>query len=88
MPKSATPSLVAAFAVGLVVAWGPGAYPAPAPAQSPAAAKPALIRWEYKLHTGSNLEDLNRLGDEGWELTCAVARERAPNQYVFKRPRR
>jgi hypothetical protein len=60
---------------------------------------PAAAKWEYKVVTkltalGPPEEaELNRLGDEGWELTAAAGTaskgERLPAvSFIFKRPKR
>jgi hypothetical protein len=41
-------------------------------------------QWEYKV--GANAADLNKLGEDGWELVATTASQNA-YQYYFKRPK-
>src|SRR5206468_3812602 len=54
--------------LGLVVGGG-----LLAPAQEKAKDKPAgLVRWEYKVTVGAaDEQEMNKLGDDGWELAAA-----------------
>jgi hypothetical protein len=55
-----------------------------------AQAQPAvrLPRWEYQVATAPSPTDLNRLGNDGWELVVVrEADERTPSRFIFKRPK-
>lgn len=43
-----------------------------------------MVKWEYKQIFFVDVKDLDRAGDEGWELVCAGGKN---NAYLFfKRP--
>jgi hypothetical protein len=44
-----------------------------------------MQRWEYKLTNGLTEEEMNKLGDEGWELTAIIGEGRAIFLMFFKR---
>ena len=92
MKRACVLAVSVGVAVGLLVAsLGRG----PASAQDKPA--PAGPRWEYKVVTKAALvlpadeAELNRLGDEGWELAAVGARTKDGQpaaSFVFKRPKR
>lgn len=45
-------------------------------------------RWEYRQESGLTIEELNEIGQEGWELAGYAAAGNSPIRtfYVFKRP--
>lgn len=75
----------AALTLGLLLLW------IPASSGQPPDAKPAAP-WEYKTFFGlnrqTNDEELNRLGQEGWELVAVGDDPRGLVRYVFKRLKR
>jgi hypothetical protein len=56
----------------------------------PAPAQPNVRRWEYHVRPGTPSQaDLNKLGDEGWELTAVEPGDRSRGvsaSYIFRRP--
>ena len=64
---------VAALLVGCIVAWSGMNSPAQEKAKGVGIAPAPVPKWEYKLTTLSELDEnaekeLNKLGEEGWEL--------------------
>jgi hypothetical protein len=70
-------------ALGLLV----GSSTQPAPAQDKG---PAAVKWEYKLTGGPpQVDAMNKLGDDGWELAAAVpGTDRGGAYQVYKRAKR
>ena len=54
----------------------------------PGQSTPKTQQWEYKMTSGVSESDLNKLGEQGWELT-GIQRNFDNNgaTYFFKRPR-
>jgi hypothetical protein len=83
--------LFATVAAGGLCAWWASAGETKVPAP-PAPAAPAR-QWEYKFIEGNATEaDLNRLGDDGWELVAGITesptgRIHIPSRLFFKRPK-
>jgi len=47
-----------------------------------------MQKWEYKRLAGASVADLNKLGDEGWELVAITFGDYDMNNvYYFKRPK-
>jgi hypothetical protein len=46
------------------------------------------MKWEYMLemHDQADLNQLNRRGDDGWEL-CGVVTAKGSTQFIYKRQR-
>jgi len=49
-----------------------------------------MQKWEYKIVTSSvrssgDEQELNRLGEEGWELVAATWGDTHGSKYIFKR---
>lgn len=46
-----------------------------------------MTRWEYLTHTFVSVNDLNKLGEDGWELvSAAYISNRRCTALFFKRP--
>jgi hypothetical protein len=43
--------------------------------------------WEYKIRTNIGEGDLNRLGDEGWDLAAIKSDRGGAAQFYLKRPK-
>lgn len=43
-------------------------------------------KWEYLTLTNCNARDLERLGQNGWELVCVILLPNADEKYFFKQP--
>ena len=41
--------------------------------------------WEYKKFEGMEIESLNQLGKEGWEVACFITMLNKPGYYLLKR---
>ena len=55
--------------------------------------QPAVKKWQHKLFGQAaplSKEELDQLGEEGWELVCHETRPDKPkyHEYIFKRPKR
>lgn len=47
-----------------------------------------MTRYEYRMLSGLDLEDLNKLGNEGWELVTIQRDYKTERHwYYFKRPK-
>jgi len=74
-----------ALAVALLAACVIGLLLYHQPARVIAAAEAAKQKWEYKSATALEDKDLNRLGDEGWELVAVTVDKGGGYYYFFKR---
>jgi hypothetical protein len=45
------------------------------------------VRWEYKIRTNVGASELNRLGDEGWDLAAIKSDRGGTAQFYLKRPK-
>lgn len=54
-------------------------------AQSGPAAEATAARWEYKRGNGLNEAEMNKLGDEGWELTTSSSTGAGSREHWLKR---
>lgn len=44
-----------------------------------------MKRWEYLKRWGSNITELNKFGEEGWELVSIILDKTNTYPYTFKR---
>ncbi len=45
-----------------------------------------LEKWEYKIvKPGISLEELNALGEDGWELVLIISKEGYPHRGILKK---
>lgn len=47
-----------------------------------------VTQWEYKKETDYNEENLNKLGEQGWEVAGTFSNGMGPNQVLLKRPKK
>lgn len=46
-----------------------------------------MMRWEYRIETSGDVDQLNKLGTEGWELVSVASPGHFVLHHYFKRPR-
>lgn len=46
-----------------------------------------VTQWEYKKETDYNEDNLNKLGEQGWEVAGTFSNGMGPNQVLLKRPK-
>ena len=44
-----------------------------------------ITQWEYKKILNTDEAELNKLGEQGWEVTGVLPRENGPDQTILKR---